>query len=61
MRRELSGRATVINALPFSFVPPVANAAKAAGVHYFSDGRSLARKRRAPVRQESVSLAKYYA
>ena len=35
VRRQLAGRAAVINALPFSFVPPVATAAKAAGVHYF--------------------------
>lgn len=35
VRRELAGCTAVINALPFSFVPPVANAAKAAGVHYF--------------------------
>ena len=35
VRQALSGRQAVINALPFSFVPPVANAAKAAGVHYF--------------------------
>lgn len=35
VREALAGRQVVINALPFSFVPPVANAAKAAGVHYF--------------------------
>jgi len=35
VRRALAGRDAVINALPFSFVPAVANAAKAAKVHYF--------------------------
>src|SRR5581483_8445043 len=35
LRAVLAGRDAVINALPFSFVPNVAQAARDAGVHYF--------------------------